>query len=78
MKSVKKIYKCTDCTDGPCFCILPVESVPQYCIPTDHSDLAGNCTDDGTYTESVNWLLKETIHRDKGFSPEILKEILDA
>ena len=76
MKSVKKIYKCTDCSTGPCFAIVPVETSPEYC--SVEIEIIGKDEDNDARVEPVNWLQEETIYRDKGFSPEILKEILDA
>jgi hypothetical protein len=81
MKNIKVIYKCTDCSSGPCFCIQSLDSIPQHCIPVGRAAIADNKgpEDKGeAYTETVNWLPKETLYHDKGFSPEILKEILDA
>lgn len=81
MKSVKKIYKCTDCSTGPCFCILPLESIPQYCIPVGRAAIADGkrSEDEGeAYTETVNWLEVETIYSNVEVPSETLKEILDA
>lgn len=74
MKSVKRIYKCTDCSTGPCFAIVPIETFPEYCsVEVEIKEGANDA-----YVDPVNWLEVETIHSKIGIFSRTIKEILDA
>lgn len=67
MRTIKKIWRCTDCKEGPCFHIMHTDNYPTLCSVDAMGD------------NRVPWEYLETIYQTDGeIDKRVIKEILDA